>query len=186
MIQTAPAAAESQATVAEYLLRYLAQRGITHVFGVVGREAAAILFDEPNAPEFILTRHEFTAGVAADVQARITGTPAACFATLGPGITNLSTAVACAFLDRSPLIAIGAQAETTDGVPGQTHQCIDNVALMRPITKYSAEIRSADELVPELEKCLAVAMEEPLGPAFISIPIDVLSSTMPPGTSAAQ
>jgi acetolactate synthase-1/2/3 large subunit/N2-(2-carboxyethyl)arginine synthase len=181
MIQFTPTAAKSRVSVAEHLLRYLKQRGVTHVFGVVGREAAAILFDEPGAPEFVLTRHEFTAGVAADVQARISGTVAACFATLGPGITNLSTAVACAFLDRSPLIAIGAQAETTDGVPGQTHQCIDNVALMKPITKYSVEIRSAEELVPALERCFAAATEEPVGPAFISIPIDVLASPMPDG-----
>lgn len=164
-------------TVASALLAYLARRGVSKIFGVVGREASAILFDENAQIEFVLTRHEFTAGVAADVEARITGRPAVCFSTLGPGVTNLATSVACAYLDRSPLIAIAAQAETVDGIPGQTHQCLDSVALMKPITKFSTEARTANDVLPALEECFRIASEEPVGPVFLSIPIDVLSKT---------
>jgi acetolactate synthase-1/2/3 large subunit len=54
----------------------------------------------------VLTAHEGSAGFAADVMARMTGKPGLCIATLGPGATNLTTGVGCAYLDRSPLIAI--------------------------------------------------------------------------------
>ena len=89
-------------TAAHALLARLRDHGVEKVFGVVGREAASILFDEVEGIDFVLTRHEFTAGVAADVLARITGRPQACWATLGPGMTNLSTGIATSVLDRSP------------------------------------------------------------------------------------
>src|SRR5437879_12282022 len=56
--------------------------------------------------DFVLTAHEGSAGFAADVSGRLTGAPGLCIATLGPGATNLATGVGCAFLDRSPLIAL--------------------------------------------------------------------------------
>src|SRR5215469_4512634 len=110
-------------TAARLMLARLREHGVEHVFGIVGREAAAILFDEVDGIEFVLTRHEFTAGVMADVLARLTNRPQACFATLGPGATNLSTGIATSMLDRSPVIALAAQSESYDYFPNDTHQC---------------------------------------------------------------
>ncbi|MFI5689737.1 thiamine pyrophosphate-binding protein [Streptomyces sp. NPDC051636] len=161
-------------TAAHALLQRLHDHGVRTVFGVVGREAASILFDESDGIDFVLTRHEFTAGVAADVLARITGRPQACWATLGPGMTNLSTGVATSMLDRSPVIALAAQSESHDIFPNDTHQCLDSVAIMRPMSKYAAELQRPDDVTDLVDSAVAAAMAEPVGPSFISLPIDVL------------
>ncbi|GAB1334094.1 acetolactate synthase AlsS [Streptomyces sp. E-15] len=163
-------------TTAHALLRRLRDHGIATVFGVVGREAASILFDEVEGIDFVLTRHEFTAGVAADVLARITGRPQACWATLGPGMTNLSTGVATSVLDRSPVVALAAQSESYDIFPNDTHQCLDLVSLMRPITKYSVELQRPDDITDLVDSAVSAAMTEPVGPSFISLPVDLLAA----------
>lgn len=163
-------------TTAHALLRRLHDHGVRTVFGVVGREAASILFDEEDGIEFVLTRHEFTAGVAADVLARISGRPQACWATLGPGMTNLSTGVATSVLDRSPVIALAAQSESHDIFPNDTHQCLESVAVMRPMTKYAAELQRPDDITDLVDSAMAAAMTEPVGPSFISLPVDLLGS----------
>ncbi|HEY5881362.1 MAG TPA: thiamine pyrophosphate-binding protein [Nakamurella sp.] len=159
----------------ELLLRRLSQHGVRHVFGVVGREASAILFDECREIEFVLTRHEFTAGVMADVMARLTGRPQACFATLGPGMTNLATGVATAALDRSPVIALCAQSESYDYFPNETHQCLDSVGVMRPLTKYAVQLERSGEIRDIVDSAVAATGVEPVGPSFISLPVDLLA-----------
>ncbi|MGX8904900.1 thiamine pyrophosphate-binding protein [Streptomyces netropsis] len=171
-----PVSRTTAPTTAHALLRRLHDHGVRTVFGVVGREAAAILFDEADGIDFVLTRHEFTAGVAADVLARISGRPQACWATLGPGMTNLSTGVATSVLDRSPVIALAAQSESHDIFPNDTHQCLDSVAVMRPMTKYAAELRRPDDVTDLVDSAVAAAMTEPVGPSFISLPVDLLGS----------
>ncbi|MEV2243467.1 thiamine pyrophosphate-binding protein [Streptomyces sp. NPDC049970] len=163
-------------TAAHALLKRLNEHGVQTVFGVVGREAASILFDEAPGIDFVLTRHEFTAGVAADVLARITGRPQACWATLGPGMTNLATGVATSILDRSPVIALAAQSESHDIFPNDTHQCLDSVAVMRPMTKYAVELQRPDEITDLVDSAVAAAMTEPVGPSFISVPVDLLGA----------
>ncbi|QKV97091.1 thiamine pyrophosphate-binding protein [Streptomyces sp. NA02950] len=161
-------------TTAHALLRRLRDHGVQTVFGVVGREAASILFDEVEGIDFVLTRHEFTAGVVADVLARISGRPQACWATLGPGMTNLSTGVATSILDRSPVIALAAQSESYDIFPNDTHQCLDSVAVMRPMTKYAAELQRPDDITDLVDSAVAAATTEPVGPSFLSLPVDLL------------
>lgn len=179
-----PAGRTTDPTTAHALLRRLHDHGVRTVFGVVGREAAAILFDEADGIDFVLTRHEFTAGVAADVLARISGRPQACWATLGPGMTNLSTGVATSVLDRSPVIALAAQSESHDIFPNDTHQCLDSVAVMRPMTKYAAELQRPDDVTDLVDSAVAAAMTEPVGPSFISLPVDLLGSQI--DTSSAH
>lgn len=173
---------EGTSRAAKEMLEYLKSRGIDRVFGVVGREASSVLFDEVEGLDFVLTRHEFTAGVMADVRARLTGEPQVAFATLGPGVTNLSTAVASACLDRSPVIFLGAQAETNDQYVNHTHQCLDNVALMAPMAKFAAEVRRPEDLIPVLDQAFTSALEGIPGPSFVSLPIDILGSLVEPRT----
>lgn len=164
-------------TVAHALLKRLHEHGVEKVFGVVGREAASILFDEVEGIDFVLTRHEFTAGVAADVLARITGRPQACWATLGPGMTNLSTGIATSVLDRSPVIALAAQSESHDIFPNDTHQCLDSVSIIKPMSKYAVELQRPQEITDLVDSAVNAAMTEPVGPSFISLPVDLLGSS---------
>ncbi|MBC7270413.1 MAG: thiamine pyrophosphate-binding protein [Streptomyces sp.] len=172
-------------TAAHALLGRLRDHGVEKVFGVVGREAASILFDEVEGIDFVLTRHEFTAGVAADVLARITGRPQACWATLGPGMTNLSTGIATSVLDRSPVIALAAQSESHDIFPNDTHQCLDSVAIIAPMSKYAVELQRPAEITDLVDSAVSAAMTEPVGPSFISLPVDLLGSAEGIDTAAA-
>ncbi|MGL5865497.1 MAG: thiamine pyrophosphate-binding protein [Dermatophilaceae bacterium] len=165
-------------TAASALLNRLHEHGVERVFGIVGREAAAILFDETPGIDFVLTRHEFTAGVMADVVARITNRPQACFATLGPGMTNLSTGVATSALDRSPVIAMAAQSESHDLFPNVTHQCLDSVGIMAPLTKWCGQLERGDDITDLVDSAVGAAMVEPVGPSFISLPVDLLASAV--------
>jgi N2-(2-carboxyethyl)arginine synthase len=163
-------------SVATVMLKRLHEYGVQHVFGIVGREAAAILFDEVEGIDIVLTRHEFTAGVMADVMARLTNRPQACFATLGPGMTNLTTGVATSALDRSPVIALAAQSESYDCFPNQTHQCLDSVAVMRPLTKYASQLERPNDIVDLVDSAVTACLNEPVGPSFISLPVDLLAA----------
>ncbi|GGV01206.1 acetolactate synthase [Kitasatospora herbaricolor] len=176
-------APSEQNTAARLLLERLHAHGVNTVFGVVGREAAAILFDEVEGLDFVLTRHEFTAGVMADVLARITGRPQACFATLGPGMTNLSTGVATSMLDRSAVVALAAQSESYDIFPNDTHQCLDSVSIMRPMTKYAAELQRPAEITDLVDSAVTASLTEPVGPSFISLPVDLLGAGVPEGAA---
>ncbi|WP_309111397.1 thiamine pyrophosphate-binding protein [Saccharothrix sp.] len=170
-------------TTADLLLSRLRSHGVEYVFGIVGREAEAILFDEVDGIEFVLTRHEFTAGVMADVLARITNRPQACFATLGPGATNLSTGVATAALDRGAVIALAAQSESYDRFHNHTHQCVDTVGMMRPLTKFAEELARPEDVVDLIDSAVSAATVEPPGPSFLSIPVDLLGARVGHQTS---
>ncbi len=163
---------------AEILQCALHQYGVSRVFGILGREAEVLSFNHPEL-RFYMTRHEFTAGVAADAFARVTGVAQGCFSTFGPGATNLATGVASACLDRSPMLAMSAQIETADALYNHVHQCLDQVAIMAPMCKYAAEVRSASSIPAEVRRALQAAYSELLGPSYLSFPVDVLAAELP-------
>lgn len=165
-------------TTAKRLLSHLEKTGVDRIFGVVGREAAAIGFDEAKGIEFILTRHEFTAGVMADVYARITNKPQVCFSTIGPGLTNLMTGIATSTLDRSPVLAISAQVESHDAVFNQTHQCLDNVNMVAPLTRFAKELKASEDIESLVNEAIECAWQEPVGPSYLSLPIDRLGAEL--------
>ena len=92
-------------TIAEYIANQLFTHGVRYVFGIPGGPSIPYLEAFKGAGiEFILTSNEASAGIMADVTARLTGIPGICHATFGPGATNISTGVGGALLDRSPVI----------------------------------------------------------------------------------
>lgn len=160
----------------ELLQKYLLSVGINRIYGVVGREDSDLTFNTLKDFEFVLTRHEMTAGVMATAISKFTQRPEVCFGTLGPGITNYMTALATAALDRFPLILIVAQMETPYIIYNDMHQCVDNVSIAKPLTKYAYEMKNAKELKSVLETAMKSSMTFPFGPSVISIPIDILAS----------
>jgi acetolactate synthase-1/2/3 large subunit len=121
--------------------------------------------------EFVLTAHEGSAGFAADVTGRVIGIPGLCIATLGPGATNLTTGVGCAFLDRSPLIAITCNLNT-DQLGRRIQMWIDHHALFEPITKASFQLKPG-AIAETVQEAIRVAMSEPRGPVHLDLPEDV-------------
>lgn len=158
--------------LSEYLMRSLKQRGIKRVYGVPGRENAHILFNEVEDISFITTRVEFNAGIMADFTARITQTPQVAFCTMGPGATNMVTAVSSSMLNRSPMLLISAQLESDDRYYNITHQCVDQRSIFDPVTKASIELNHAYELPAVLDQAFELMMKEPVGPVHISVPTD--------------
>lgn len=152
------------------------RHGVRKAFGIVGGEANAIRFDEVPDLKFYLTRHEFVAGVAADVYARLTGQMQIAYSTFGPGLTNLSTGIASAMLDRSPMLAVSAQVDRADIVYNITHQCLENAAIMRPFTKFSHELTSVAEIPEIVARASKAAKSELPGPSYVSFPRDLMAA----------
>ncbi|EQB99935.1 thiamine pyrophosphate-binding protein [Photorhabdus temperata] len=158
----------------ELFLQALARQGVTKCFGIVGGEAEAIRFANQIGIEFFLTRHEFTAGIMADVLGRFTGKPQMCWSTFGPGLTNIATGVCSGILDRSPMIVASAQIPNGQAKYNLTHQCIDNVSFMKPITKVSFQIEDIQDIRQKIPSAIKASVDELPGPVYMSIPIDVL------------
>jgi acetolactate synthase-1/2/3 large subunit len=121
--------------------------------------------------EFVLTAHEGSAGFAADVTGRMTGVPGLCIATLGPGATNLATGVGCAYLDRSPMIAITCNLNT-DQLGRRIQMWIDHHALFGPITKATLPLRKG-RIGETLVEAIRLACSEPRGPVHLDLAEDV-------------
>jgi acetolactate synthase I/II/III large subunit len=113
----------------------------------------------------------------ADAYGRITGRAGVCLGTLGPGATNLVTAVADAFLDRAPLVALTGQSDL-ERMHKESHQYIDLIGILRPIVKWNARV-SSPEIVPEVvRKAFKVAESEKPGATHLELPEDVMARTL--------
>jgi acetolactate synthase-1/2/3 large subunit len=159
-------------TIAEFLAYKLREHGVTRFFGIPGGPSIPYMeaFRKVGI-DFILTSHESSAAVMADVTARLTGVTGVCHATFGPGATNLSTGVGGALLDRSPVLALTS--EMPDAWLGRTAQMnIDHQALFRPLTKATFRL-SAGNASGLIGEGLEIANREYPGPVHIGLPSDL-------------
>ncbi len=159
-------------TVAGYVASRLADFGVRYVFGIPGGPSIPYIEAFRSAGiDFILTSHESSAAIMADVMARLTGVPGVCHSTFGPGATNISTGTGGAYLDRSPVIVLTS--EMPDSIIDRTVQMnIDHQQLFRPITKATFRI-SPDNAVEVINDALSICFEEYPGPVHIGLPSDI-------------
>src|SRR3712207_6287016 len=152
----------------------LAAEGVKHVFGIPGEETLDLNESLANSSvAFVPVRHEQGSAYMADMYGRLTGRAGVCLGTLGPGALNLVTSVADAVLDRAPLVAITGQADL-ERMHKESHQYIDLVDVMRPLTKWNARI-SSPEIIPEVvRKAFKVAESEKPGATHLELPEDVM------------
>lgn len=160
-------------TVAQKFAHTLKEIGVRYIFGVPSGNMIDYIEALRNEEgiDFVLTGHEGAAAFMAAVCGRLTGNPGACFGTFGPGATNLSTGVGCAFLDRFPLLAFTD--EMPDHLKNRTVQMkIDHQALFRPITKWTTTL--TPETVNEtILKAAGIAVSEVPGPVHIGLPAGI-------------
>src|SRR5436305_2641775 len=157
---------------ADLIIATLKANGVSRGFGIPSGNVLPLMEAmRSGGVEFILTAHEGSAGFAADVTGRMTGTPGVCIATLGPGATNLATGVGGAFLDRSPVIAITCNLNT-DQLGQRIQMWIDHHALFRPITKGTFQLKKG-EVAATLAEAIRLAVSEPCGPVHLDLPEDV-------------
>jgi len=161
-----------------FFLEAAKRHGVCFGAGIIGGEASELIFDDVKDFTFMLTRHETTAGVMADAYARLTGQAQLAYSTFGPGMTNLLTGIACAALDRSPMLAISAQVGCPEIAYGHTHQCLDMVAIARSVTKFAYELTRIEEIPGVVSEAMRCAREGLQGPSFISFPRDLMGATI--------
>ena len=154
----------------------LEAEGVRHVFGIPGEETVDLneaLAD--SSVEFIPVRHEQGGAYMADVYGRLTGRAGVCLGTLGPGATNLTTGVADAYLDHAPLVALTGQGGL-ERMHKQSHQYIDLMRVMRPITKWNARVTEPGIIPEVVRKAFKLAQQQKPGPTHIELPEDVMQS----------
>jgi acetolactate synthase I/II/III large subunit len=166
----------SERKASDLFVECLESEGVKYVFGIPGEETLDLNESlERSSVEFIPVRHEQGGAYMADMYGRLTRRAGVCLGTLGPGATNLITAVADAFLDRSPLVAITGQGDL-ERMHKESHQFIDVVSMFKPVTKWNARLTSP-RIIPEtVRKAFKVAQAQKPGPTHLELPEDVMAA----------
>ena len=166
-------------TGAQLIIGLLEKQGVRTIAGIPGG-ANLPLYDALSQSDMIrhiLTRHEQGAGFIAQGMARVSGQPAVCFATSGPGAVNVLTAIADAKIDSVPVICITGQ--VSGGMIGtDAFQEIDTYGMSIPITKHNFLVRSVEELLTVIPESFRIAASGRPGPVLIDVPKDVQSGTL--------
>lgn len=158
----------------DLMVKCLETEGIKYIFGVPGEENAdfMIALEKSKSIRFILTRHEQGAAFMAEAYGRLTGQPAGCLGTLGPGATNLITGVADANMDRAPMLVLTGQGETAR-LHKESHQIMDVVAMFKPVTKWAVTILNPLTIPEIIRKSVRLARSEKPGAVLIELPEDI-------------
>jgi acetolactate synthase-1/2/3 large subunit len=164
---------EVDVKASDLFVKCLEAEGVREIYGVPGEENADFLISLADSTiEFILTRHEQGAAFMAEVHGRLTGEPGVCLGTLGPGATNLITGVADGNMDRAPLVCITGQADI-ERQHKESHQHMDVVAMMRPVTKWAHSVIHPDNIPEVVRKAFKIAATEKPGACLIELPEDI-------------
>ena len=161
----------------DLFVKALEAEGVEYIFGIPGEENLDLLESlRTSTIKLILTRHEQGAGFMAATYGRLTGKVGVCLATLGPGATNLVTPAAYAQLGAMPMLMITGQKPIKTSKQGR-FQVIDIVDMMRPITKFTAQVVSGDRIPSMVREAFRLAHEERPGAVHIELPEDIAVET---------
>lgn len=159
----------------DVIIAHLEAAGIHHLFGYPGDPSVEFLeAARRRGLQFVLGSREGTAGLMAEAYGQLTGRPGVCLSTLGPGCTNLVNAVASAWLDRVPMIAISGQIETKRE-PVFTHQVVDHQLLFAPISKWATAVQP-HTVGAIMRRALRTAVAERPGPVHLTTAADVVGA----------
>jgi len=163
-----------QITGAEALLNCLVEEGVDTIFGYPGGAIMPVydkLMDYEGRLLHILTRHEQGAAHAAQAYAMVTGKPGICFATSGPGATNLVTGIANAFLDSVPVVFITAQV-VSSLIGTDAFQETDIIGVSMPVTKWNCQVKKSQDIPEAVAKAFYIAKSGRPGPVLVDITKD--------------
>ncbi len=157
----------------DLFIKALEAEGVEYIFGIPGEENLDFLNSlKDSSIQLILTRHEQAAGFMAATYGRLTGRVGVCLSTLGPGATNLVTAAAYAQLGAMPMMMITGQKPIKTSKQGQ-FQIVDIVQMMKPLTKYTRQIVSGDNIPSRVREAFRLAEEERPGAVHLELPEDI-------------
>lgn len=167
-----------QLSGAEIVIECLKEQGVDTVFGYPGGAILNVydaLYQHSEEITHILTSHEQGAAHAADGYARATGKVGVCFATSGPGATNLVTGIATAYMDSIPMVAITCNVGVTL-LGKDSFQEIDITGITMPITKHNYIVKDVNQLADTIRNAFRIAKTGRPGPVLVDIPKDVTSN----------
>ncbi|RJY10125.1 acetolactate synthase large subunit [Aurantiacibacter aquimixticola] len=158
----------------DLFIECLEAEGVEYIFGVPGEENLDLLqsLSKSDSIKLVLTRHEQGAGFMAATYGRHTGKAGVCLATLGPGATNLVTAGAYAQLGGMPMLMITGQKPIKSSKQGR-FQILDVVEMMGPITKYTHQLASGENIPSRVREAFRLAEEEKPGATHLELPEDI-------------
>jgi len=167
---------------ADYIIKYLIDYGIKHIFLLVG--GGAMHLDDAikkSGIKYVCFHHEQAAAIAAEGYSRTSGKLAVICVTSGPGGTNTITGILGAWTDSVPILVLSGQVkfETTIASCPELKlrqlgdQEADIINIVKPITKYSKMITKVEEVKPELEKAIKIAVSDRPGPVWLDIPLNI-------------
>jgi acetolactate synthase-1/2/3 large subunit len=181
--------------LSDYVVRFIAEQGVKHVFLVTGGGAMHLnnsLAEEKRLIP-VCNLHEQASAVAAENYSKATNNLGVCMVTTGPGGTNAITGIAGAWLDSTPMLCISGQVKRPDrafdkenrplGMRQVGVQEVDIVSIVRPITKYAITVLEPADIRYHLEKAVYLALHGRPGPVWIDIPLDVQASPIEDPTS---
>jgi acetolactate synthase-1/2/3 large subunit len=171
---TMQANGREQISGAQALLDSLLAEGVDTIFGYPGGAIMPVydkLLDYEGRLKHFLTRHEQGAAHAAQAYAMVTGKPGICFATSGPGATNLITGIANAFLDSVPVVFITAQVSSFL-IGTDAFQETDILGVSMPVTKWNCQVKKASEIPGAISKAFYIAKTGRPGPVLVDITKD--------------
>ncbi|MDE7084755.1 MAG: acetolactate synthase large subunit, partial [Clostridia bacterium] len=155
---------------ADILINCLVEQGVDTIFGYPGG-AVLDIYDalyRNGKINHILTAHEQGAAHAADGYARVTGKVGVCFATSGPGATNLVTGIATAYMDSIPVVAVTGNVGLTN-LGRDSFQEVDIAGITMPVTKHNYIVKDVSELADVIRKAFYIANSGRKGPVLIDI-----------------
>src|SRR5690242_7548950 len=164
-------------TGAEIFCESLRREGVKTIFGLPGGVVLKI-FDvlcQQKDLDLVLTRHEQGAAHMAEGYAKATGRAGVVLVTSGPGMTNIVTGLADAYMDSVPLVAFTGQV-STDLIGNDAFQEADNVGISRPCTKHNVLVKDVNELAQTIKEAFYIATSGRPGPVLVDIPKDVSTS----------
>lgn len=167
-----------QLTGAQIVIECLKEQGVDTVFGYPGGAILNVydeLYKHQGEIHHVLTSHEQGASHAADGYARSTGKVGVCFATSGPGATNLVTGIATAYMDSVPIVAITCNV-TVPLLGKDSFQEIDIAGITMPITKHNFIVKDITKLADTIRRAFKIAQKGRPGPVLVDIPKDVTAA----------
>ncbi len=167
-----------QLTGAEIVIECLKEQGVDTVFGYPGGAILNVydeLYKHSDEIRHVLTSHEQGASHAADGYARSTGKVGVCFATSGPGATNLVTGIATAFMDSVPVVAITCNVGVSL-LGKDSFQEVDITGITLPITKHNFIVKNVDDLANVIRRAFRIAQTGRPGPVLVDIPKDITAA----------
>ena len=158
----------------DLLIKCLLKEGITTIFGIIGGELVRIYdaierWGREAGIDTVMVRHEQAGGHMADAWARSTGEIGVCLGTAGPGVSHLVPAVAAAKADSIPMLVIGAQTARMFADTGILQGDLDQMSIMKPITKLQISVEDPYEIPQAVQKCIKAALTGRRGPVFLEL-----------------